>query len=607
MQADLNSDVALSAANALLSHLRKNPGAANRPAAELAATFGLEESFVAQVLQGIHSHRRAETRPAVARSNGLRTVGSMLRKAWFKVTNRPVLFVAVTFLLAIGGSFLSVFLTVRPYKAEQVDVPFETVQGLVLGVAAIVTLTGFLQMAAYFRHRSSRNALYGGSILFGLLLVSLALLMFTGKGQVRADPAMGPTENINVFVLYLLGAMGMLMLSLMYAGIGSLAAVLGGWTRIKLLERAEETMSRQDLLERYFELQSRLQKSVYPRPADDGPAIFASPLIQWYRNNPLIPNLAIGFALQAIALIGFRASGIEPGVAHGQPPVNIWLFVPICVSIANFLFHILQGYLSKSVGSAMFGSLCLTAGAIVARLLPIMDPSMRGVSTAQYLLSEALDGVLMLAISCAAYLGAVVQSRAAKEASLQRNDQAAVLSEMVRIQWKLSNEAATICVMVVDAAKSSEMKADADPLAVEYTFREYQEWIEAISAERSGRVHSTAGDGAVVAFNTCNLALSAARKIQTDVFLFNKDVNRLAQPFRLRIGLHSGEVVGDINQVQFTEVIDIAAHIESACPVGGITATDEVVNRLPEEQFIDLKARVDGHEVFLVSNPTEYA
>jgi class 3 adenylate cyclase len=223
------------------------------------------------------------------------------------------------------------------------------------------------------------------------------------------------------------------------------------------------------------------------------------------------------------------------------------------------------------------------------------------------LLLEGVDILIKVGVSCAGYLGAVVQSRAIKETNLQRNDQATLLAEMVRIQWKLSNEVATMCVMVVDAAKSSEMKADADPLAVEYVFREYQEWIEAISVQRGGRVHSTAGDGAVVAFNSSGLALSAARKIQTDVFQFNKDVNRLSQPFRLRIGLHSGEIAGDIHQVQFTEVIDIAAHIESVCPVGGIAVTDEVAQSLPEEPFIALNNVVDGHKVLLVANPTEYA
>jgi hypothetical protein len=39
------------------------------------------------------------------------------------------------------------------------------------------------------------------------------------------------------------------MVALMYVGIGSLSAVLGGWMRYKLQEKAEESMTRQELLE----------------------------------------------------------------------------------------------------------------------------------------------------------------------------------------------------------------------------------------------------------------------------------------------------------------------------------------------------------------------
>jgi class 3 adenylate cyclase len=276
------------------------------------------------------------------------------------------------------------------------------------------------------------------------------------------------------------------------------------------------------------------------------------------------------------------------------------------VGIIEYVVYIVQGYLSKSAWAAVLGAVCILLGKTATLILPYRDLTLANAGVGTYLFGEALELVILSGVSLAGFLGLVVQNRAAKELSLQRNDQATLLAEMVRIQWKLSNEAAAVCVLVVDAAKSSEMKASADPLAVEYVFREYQEWIENICRAREGRVHSTAGDGAVVAFNTCGLALSAAKRIQTELFQFNKDVNRLQHPFKLRIGLHTGEIIGDINEVQFTEVIDIAAHIESACPIGGIAVTDDVVARLPDEQFENLGVSVDGHSVYLVANPSEF-
>jgi class 3 adenylate cyclase len=605
MQVELNSDVALSAANALVSHLRRNPEAAFQSPRDLAATFGLDESFVAQVLQGINANRRAEPRSVSVRPSGARSLSESTKRLWMRATDRPLIFIGLTLVISFALLILvNTFMPDLGGAAERGIVGSSgfspTALAKVLSTLGIIGLTFMLHMAVYFRHRSGRQALYGGLILFVALLIALGATFFSGNPP-KTTPG---TQDPGPVVLYLLGSMLMLFMALMYSGVGALAAVLGGWTRLKLLDRAEETMSRQDLLERYFELQSRLQKSAYPRPAGQGPAIFSAPFVIWYRKNQLLCNIVLGFLLSSLSLVCVAAGGMTPGAQQNQ--ISVWFFVVMLVGVIDFLLYIIQGYLAKSVWMAILGALCISGGSLLSRLLPLKDMPGANFGVTGLLLIEAVDILVKAGIASAAYLGAYVQVRATREANLQRNDQATLLAEMVRIQWKLSNEIASVCVMVVDAAKSSEMKADADPLAVEYVFREYQEWIEAISVKRSGEVHSTAGDGAVVAFDTCGLALSAARRIQSDVFQFNKDVNRLSRPFRLRIGLHTGEVAGDIREVQFTEVIDIAAHIESACPIGGIAVTDDVKHRLPEEQFIDLNKQVDGHEVFLVANPTEY-
>jgi class 3 adenylate cyclase len=117
-------------------------------------------------------------------------------------------------------------------------------------------------------------------------------------------------------------------------------------------------------------------------------------------------------------------------------------------------------------------------------------------------------------------------------------------------------------------------------------------------------VHSTAGDGAVVAFPSCTEGFAAAKRIQTDIEDFNRETNRLGSPFRLRVGLHVGRVAGELEKVQFTEVIDIAAHVQTVAPVGGIAMTELVAEQLGGEPAVQLKDPVDGHTVMLVLNPT---
>jgi class 3 adenylate cyclase len=148
------------------------------------------------------------------------------------------------------------------------------------------------------------------------------------------------------------------------------------------------------------------------------------------------------------------------------------------------------------------------------------------------------------------------------------------------------------------------MKAAADPLKVEYSFREYQKLIDRITQEHRGHVHNTMGDGAVSAFNTCADAFTAARQLQTEIASFNMNVNRLETPFRLRIGLHQGVIAGELDKIEFTEVIDIAAHVQGAAPIGGIAATETVMPSLSEHQFAQLQGTIDGCRVFIAMNPT---
>ncbi len=604
MQAELNSDVALSAANALLAHLRSHPEAARESARELGAMFGLDEPFVQQVLENVRATRRPEPASAPRRSRTA-SISEAVANLARAVTNRPMIFVMVTFLAmyAVVGFTPTIFKT---HGSANLNVGSKTsasmsenmVVALIIMAVSIVGTLG-LHMAVYFRHRRARYAAYGGAFLWLSLsaLIGVTVIM-SPQGVASAGPIAG----------VLFASMGMFFLGLLYAGFGSLSALFGAWVRIRRQEKDEERMSRQDLLERYFELQTRLQSTAYPRTGQSGPAFLSLPVITFYRKHQFLANAAIGFVLSTLSVFGTAASGLDP--VTGPRELNLWLFGIMLLAFVGFLFHIFQGYLSRSAWRAAFGALCISGGGLLARFLvawflPSAAPEWMSVLNPQVLLGQGFDIAFMVAVSCAGYLAGMVQNRALKERNLQRNDQATLLGEMVRIQWKLSNEAGAVCVMVIDAARSSEMKTDADPLLVEYMFREYQEWIATISHKFGGRIHSTGGDGAIVAFNTSAEALSAARAMQTDIFLFNKDVNRLSMPFRLRIGLHTGEVAGNIGQVQFTEVIDIAAHVEGQCPIGSIAVSDAVATRLPDEEFIDLGRVVDGYRVLMARADAE--
>jgi class 3 adenylate cyclase len=206
------------------------------------------------------------------------------------------------------------------------------------------------------------------------------------------------------------------------------------------------------------------------------------------------------------------------------------------------------------------------------------------------------DCVIILLVRFTAFFNRTL----ARYRSGSGSDEASVVAELLEIRHRLSSEPVQVYVMVVDAAGSTQMKRNADSLVVEYSFGRYQSWIARIVTESGGKVDLTTGDGAICAFSTAEQALTAARGIQGGVSDLNRDENRLEMPFRLRVALHAGAVVADLDKVQFTEVIDVAAHVEKLSPVGGIAITKPFLAALIQAPDLEAKGSVDGVDVFVV-------
>lgn len=159
-----------------------------------------------------------------------------------------------------------------------------------------------------------------------------------------------------------------------------------------------------------------------------------------------------------------------------------------------------------------------------------------------------------------------------------------LLKQLVEIQDRLRSGEQSAAFLSVDVVGSTRMKVLADPLAVEFTFTEYHRFVESIAVRYGGAVHSTAGDGITCAFQHPHQAFQAARTLQAGLFELNAHRNRLGTPIRLRAGIHYGNVnapEGDLTNLSFAEVIDIAAHLQKACPEGGVAISDAAARVLP--------------------------
>lgn len=169
-----------------------------------------------------------------------------------------------------------------------------------------------------------------------------------------------------------------------------------------------------------------------------------------------------------------------------------------------------------------------------------------------------------------------------KDPAKDRQD---LLRQLVDLQDKLRSGEQRITFLSLDIVGSTKMKTLSDPLSVEFTFTEYHQFVDRIARKWGGSVHSTAGDGVTCAFEDPHAAFLAAKNVQTGIIELNTFRNKIGVPIVLRAGVHSGTVLtpqaGDIKSVNFASVIDIAAHLQKACPPGGIAVSEDASMLMP--------------------------
>lgn len=588
MQTESIREVPPEAAFALIAHLRQHPRDAERSPTDLAQELGLDAAFVERVLDAVEPPD-PEAAEEMRLRISLRPLYDAARTALHRfdqLTVRPLRFLFATI---IFGALVTLGFQLVTQTAGLTE--FSREFRLSLGWTTVV-LVGLvaLHMALYFRHAKVRYAFYGAAGIWVLLVPISALGVFQGTA----------THLQRQWLEIGLTALGITLLCLLYAGGGAMCAMVGGWVQLRRLERFEERMTRQDLLARYFELQTRFRRAtaagVYEEAWEEWPAVRA------FRRLPRRWSAVLGLSLGLITVLITGPLAVRTVGMSGVVARNL---TDSMVNALTFLVHLGIGFLCAKPSKAVGASVAASVAAALPYLLPI------GIFGPAYFLRVAnwiellTWGVLLMGVAWVAGHGGEVRARTIHQTNLAHDDQATLAAEMLRIQWRLSDGATNVCVLFVDVARSRDMKAKADPLTVEFSFREYQEWVRMTCESRDGRVTSTSGDGAVVAFRTPEAAFSAARRLQTDLAEFNRRWNRLSKPFRLRVGLHLGHVSGDLDEVQFTDVIDVAAHLQEAAPVSGIAVSARVAKALPDEDFVPLAREVDGHKVFLALNPVE--
>jgi class 3 adenylate cyclase len=556
----------------LVAYLRANPGARSGPN-ELADQFGLEKEFVIQVLSGVR-FEQPSSRSRPDRRNRVREF-----KAWFHTyfDENPLAILGATGLLYVSVLFLvGRILTSANQKM------------LLLGTSAGLFLAFMVGHGAiYFKCGKPALAIKGAGLLLVPLLASGIYSLLTKK-----DPHQ---DNRIVFSIF-----SIVLLSCTYAGT---FALVGAWGALYRAKKEDSLASRQKLLQRYFEISERLKharQDYVTRP----PRLAL--LLRAYRSYLYFWPFAFGFLISLSMVAMGAIYNIDPyTITDSTHIASGYLVMALAMALFSIVLFSAMCFFAGSAKEGLKVAIIFMAASQAAKLIPTSQNKLAEVlsvgSLISFLINIVLNGGVGLVIGGAAKLG----ERTLREKKIQANDEATLVSELLHLQWRLADKPVRVCVMAVDVVQSTKMKESADPLNAEYAFRRYQEWVAWVSARFNGTVDSTAGDGAIVAFAQASDALTAAQALLKDIPRFNREDNKLVAPFRLRIGIHVGDVIADPKEVQFTRVIDVAAHIEKMAPIGRIAISQDVANALIGADLVDTGNEVDGSRILIVNEVAE--
>ncbi|MBS1704866.1 MAG: hypothetical protein JST40_03255 [Armatimonadetes bacterium] len=568
----MNSDL-----QKLTEYVRSRPDAVWTTAEHLAAQTGIHRQLADRFLQA--SSRLYNTHASTSPRRLLPSEAPQ-RKPWFDHLFRE----PSAFLLVSSAILLGILLASDLFAAIGI------LSRSPLRFLKLLTWMGVLslQIACIFWRGMLRYS-WIGALLFGAVIALGSSISFSPLGW--------DWDGLFLGVLVLV----------LYIPLAITAAMAGGYRKVREESLELDRLSRQEMLARLLSVRDRLKSITSETPES------RVDTDKWWQ---VLPSKSVNrFSLMAgmvsTLLIMVVARILEPsGALLTGPniPNESNLFASIMLIPAGILGVTLQvglGFISRNPIRAIWTWCYYVAGILAALLIPIGTLCIYHFKSTDFVNWMFLGGTVLIS-ALTGGIGAQIEMSAKSKILSETDDPAALTAEMLALEFRLRPQSRYVCVMVIDAVQSSVMKAHADPFEAEWTFREYQLLIAKVSGDYLGEVHSIAGDGAVVGFRSANDALRAAQATQESIVIFNQGINRLSMPFKLRIGLHSGDVEGHLDQVQYTAVIDIAAHVEKLCPVGGIAMSTRVRDELVSVATYDTGKCTDGFQVFAVAQATGF-
>lgn len=161
-------------------------------------------------------------------------------------------------------------------------------------------------------------------------------------------------------------------------------------------------------------------------------------------------------------------------------------------------------------------------------------------------------------------------------------DPNAGLSDYLNLQSKTST------FLSIDVMGSTSLKAGEAEQDVIYTFLAYHRLVKQVAYDQHGEVMNISGDGIMCRFEFADDTAAAVQQILAELPAFNKRQNRLAHPFQLRLGVHTGEVYQNTALASgqiISHTVDVAAKLQQSAPPNLAHFSQDTISRLKQVQL----------------------
>lgn len=566
-------DARLMRADQLVESLRSTPDLSRAGVQRLAADFDLSPRIVEELLRrGVATGEPRKPILAILKEAVL-TCSRALGRVLDSVFASALPFLVLSAVVGLG----IIFLASQTVKGDSQE-SLRTAVRIATSLSVLV-----LHWACFYRRADFRIAAIGTGFF---------ALLFSGFGAASALRSGFPPmfQTIPGRIVYIVSSG--IVFGVFYGTAATIATTFGAMVRLREERSRRMQLSRHELLSRLFEVQERLCCIPERTPKKRHPAL------RWARRHVALTALLLSLLLAAINYAVAWSTNFNPtnpvNASSAMMLFGVGMFV-VLIAIIGLL-----ALWTDTLLKALAVGLLSTVGEFAFSFFPYPGSPTSPERILASLGSAAVLFLIRVSGIGLVRLGLYLTSELSRMRLGEDADEASLIAEYLEIKRRLAAAPVTVLVLVVDAVGSTQLKEGADPLTVEFTFRSYQSWLAEIFEDHKGRSVAQTGDGAIVTFGDPDNALCAAREVLGHLEEFNRTQNRLDAPFQLRLAMHGGEVVADLDQVQFAQVIDVAAHTEKVSPTGGIAVTEPAYRALGEPRASRLSQKVDGYDVFVL-------